>query len=183
MSATPRPDCYSNLEYLGAASAYTEDVYDAISQGPLFGQFAYNEIEALCKFLHCFAAPRGVTLLAEGDEEDYVIVILSGQVEVSKLNHDGVQVSLATVFPGASLGEMSLVDGKERFASCVTACPTDFAVLTRADLNEFLVAYPWLANKLLIRLMQIMAERLRITGSLFVENYHCLAPRALDMSA
>lgn len=182
MSATPRPDCYSNLEYLGAASAYTEDVEDAISQGPLFEHFAHNEIEALCKFMHCFAAPRGTKLLGEGDEGDYFIVILSGAVEVSKLNHDGMRIDLATVFPGASLGEMSLIDGKERFASCVTTCPTDFAVMTRADLNEFLVAYPWLANKLLIRLMQIMAERMRTTGSRLVESCHSQSSCPPDVS-
>ena len=59
MSATPCPDIYSNFEYLGAASAYTDDVYDAIGFAPLFDRFSKNEIAALCQFMHCFAAPRG----------------------------------------------------------------------------------------------------------------------------
>lgn len=170
MSATPRPPCYPDLDYLGAASGYAEEVHEAICQGPLFEPFTRNEIEALCRFMHCFAAPREILLMREGEYGDHFIVILSGEVRVLKRNAEGAQVPLATVCPGASLGEMSLVDGRERFASCITTCPTDFAVMTRADLNEFLVAYPWLANKLLIRLMQIMAGRIRSASAQLVER-------------
>jgi CRP/FNR family transcriptional regulator, cyclic AMP receptor protein len=170
MSATPRPNCYLNLDYLGAASGYAEEVHEAICQGPLFEPFTRNEIEALCKFMHCFVAPREITLMREGEHGDHFIVILSGEVRVVKRNADGTDIPLAMVSPGASLGEMSLVDGRERFASCITTRPTDFAVMTRTDLNEFLVAYPWLANKLLIRLLQILADRLRISGALLVER-------------
>lgn len=165
MSATPRPPCYGDLDYLGAASAYVEEVFEVLSQGVLFEQFARNEIEALCGFMHCFAVPRGATVLHEGQEGDHMVVVLSGEVEVSKRGPDGISVSLATVAPGASLGEMSLFDGKKRFATCVATRPTDFAVMTRDDFNEFLSSYPWLANKLLIRLMQIMSERVRLTGT------------------
>lgn len=172
MSATPCPDIYSNFEYLGAASAYTDDVYDAIGEAPLFDRFSKNEIAALCQFMHCFAAPRGGTLLAEGDEGDYALIVLSGSVDVRKLSPEGELVTIANVCCGSSLGEMSLIDGERRFASCVATEPTDFAVFTRADLNEMLLRHPRLANKFLIKLMQILVGRLRTTGNLLLSNYH-----------
>ena len=171
MSATPCPPIYGDLSYLGAASGYVDDVYDAISGGPLFDHFSRNEIEALCQFMHCFAASRGSVLLNEGEEGDYVLIVLSGKVDVRKLNPKGEAVSMAMACGGTSLGEMSLIDGERRFASCVAMEPTDIAVLTRADLNEMLVIHPRLANKLLIKLMQILVGRLRDTGNMLLSNY------------
>lgn len=172
MSATPCPDIYSNFEYLGAASAYTDDVYDAIGFAPLFDRFSKSEIAALCQFMHCFAAPRDGILLAEGDGGDYALIILSGNVAVRKRSPEGELVTIANISRGSSLGEMSLIDGERRFASCIATEPTDFAVFTRHDLNEMLLGHPRLANKLLIRLMQILVGRLRTTGNLLLSNYH-----------
>jgi CRP-like cAMP-binding protein len=171
MSATPCPNIYSNFEYLGAASAYTDDVYEAIGFAPLFDRFSKSEIAALCQFMHCFVAPRGGELLTEGDEGDYALIILSGNVDVRKVSPEGELVTIANVSRGSSLGEMSLIDGERRFASCVATEPTDFAVFTRADLNELLVRHPRLANKFLIKLMQILVGRLRTTGNLLLSNY------------
>jgi CRP-like cAMP-binding protein len=171
MSATPRPNIYSHFDYLGAASAYTEDVYEAIGEAPLFERFSRNEVAALCQFMHCFTAPRGGILLAEGDEGEHALIILSGSVDVRKLSPEGRSVTIANVCCGSSLGEMSLIDGERRFASCVATEPTDFAVFTRHDLNEMLVMHPRLANKFLIKLMQILVGRLRTTGNLLLANY------------
>lgn len=171
MSATLRPNIYANFDYLGPASAYIEDVYEALGEAPLFDRFSRNEVAALCQFMHCFVAPRGGILLAEGDEGDYALIILSGNVDVRKLSQQGELVSIANVGRGSSLGEMSLIDGERRFASCVATVPTDFAVFTRADLNEMMVIHPRLANKFFIKLMQILVGRLRTTGNLLLTNY------------
>jgi len=180
MSATPRPDIYANFDYLGAASAYTEDVYEALGDAPLFERFSRNEVAALCEFMHCFVAPRGGTLLAEGDEGDYALIILSGNVDVRKLSEQGELVTIANVSCGSALGEMSLIDGERRFASCVATEPTDFAVFTRADLNEMMVIHPRLANKFLIKLMQILVGRLRTTGNLLLANYFNVMKEQLE---
>lgn len=171
MSATPRPPLYADLDYLGAASGYADEVYEVISKGPLFEEFTHQEIEALCQFMHCFAAPRDAVLLQEGDAGDFMLIILSGSADVHKMNPQGQSMDIATVGPGTSLGEMSLSDGERRFASCITTEPTDFAVMTRADLNEVLVMHPRLANKLLIKIMQILVCRLRHTGNRLLSNY------------
>lgn len=164
MSATPRPPLYRNLSYLGGAGAYAEEVWEVIKQGPLFGGFSRPEVDLLCQFMHCFAAPREAVLLKEGEDGDYVLIVLSGKVAVRKQGPKSEAITIATAGPGSSLGEMSLVDGERRSASCVATEPVDFAVMTRADLNELMVAHPRLANKFLIKLLQILVERLRDTS-------------------
>jgi CRP/FNR family transcriptional regulator, cyclic AMP receptor protein len=153
---------YASMEYLGPASGYMAEIMEIIDRVILFEDFSVSEIEALCGYLHCYGAPRGVCLLNEQDQGDYLLIVFTGSVVVSRRADAGSGAKiLATVGPGASLGEMSMIDGQPRFASCVTARPTDFAVLSRHDLNQVLVDRPRLGSKFLLILLQLMTRRLR----------------------
>ncbi len=112
--------------------------------------------------MQCYAAPRDFKLISEGDAGDFLLLILTGSVEVTKQNDDGVVV-IANVGVGSTLGEMSMIDGNVRFASCTTLVPTDFAVLTRDSFNNVLIQMPRLGNKLLLTLLQTTTSRLRET--------------------
>lgn len=153
---------YAAMEYLGPASGYCTEVMEIIDRLVLFEDLGLAEVEALCGYMHCYGAPRGATLLNEQDQGDFLLIVLTGSVVVSRRADAaaGAKV-LATVGPGASLGEMSMIDGQPRFASCITARPTDFAVLSRHDLNQVLVERPRLGSKFLLILLQLMTRRLR----------------------
>jgi CRP/FNR family cyclic AMP-dependent transcriptional regulator len=159
MELNYRTSC-SPLEDLGPASSYVDEIMAIIDRLPLFEDMTPHEVIALCQHMHCYGAPRGINLVREGDTGDYLMVILTGSVVVSKAEQCGAKV-YATVGPGACLGEMSMIDGEPRFASCITARPTDFAVLSRNDLNRILVDFPRLGNKFLLLLLQMMTRRLR----------------------
>jgi len=171
MSMTPRPNLYSELNYLGGAGAYVEEVYQVIKDVPLFEKFSHQEIEVLCEYMHCFASSRETVLLREGDEGDHLLLIITGRVAVRKNDPRRATPVIAMAGSGSTLGEMSLIDGAPRFADCITAEPTDFAVLTRSDLNEMLMNHPRLANKFLIKLLQIMVARLRVTNDSIQAEY------------
>lgn len=166
----PRPDIYPDFEHLGSASAYAEEVFEVLSHEALFEDFNHAEIEVLCQFMQCFAAPRGGALLEEDREGDFLLITLTGKVIVRKIAASGQPVSMAEIGPGGIIGEMSLIDGQRRFASCVALEPVDFAVMTRADLNEILVMHPRLANKFLIKILEIMVNRMRDTGLRAINN-------------
>lgn len=163
MTATPRPYLYQDLKYLGGAEAFAEKIYKVIGQSSLYERISLYDCELLCQFMHCFSAPSDAVLLSEGIEGDHLMVILSGQVQVVKHDPSGQPVSLARVGPGSILGEMSLIDGEHRFASCIARGPVQFAILTRFDLAEILSAHPRLGNKLLIWILQITISRVRDT--------------------
>lgn len=164
MSETAAQQLYQDIDYLGSASTFTGEMLDTLNKGTLFDEFYHYEIEELCQFMHCFSAPAGTVLLKEGEEGDHLIVIMAGQVQVRKFDLTGLVQGIAMVGPGSILGEMSLIDGEHRFASCIAAEPTLFAVLSRTDLNEIMALHPRLANKFLIMLLQMMVGRLRDTG-------------------
>jgi CRP-like cAMP-binding protein len=165
MSTGSHPFLYRDIEYLGGASGFVDEVLEAINKEVLFDEFYHYEIDELCQFMHCFSAPGGTVLLQEGEEGDHLIIVLSGQVIVRKTDMGGTVHSLAMVGPGSILGEMSLIDGERRFASCIAAEATRFAVLSKSDLNEIMALHSRLANKFLTMLLQIMVSRLRDMGT------------------
>ena len=158
------PLLYPNLESLGRASAFVDEIIDIIDFVPLFQGFDRDEIELLAGFMPCYGAPSGETLLREGEPGDFMLLLLTGQVEVRKRDATGKDRRITIVTAGTTLGEMSLVDGEARFASCITSLPVDFAVLRRADLNRLLEQAPRLCCKLSLMLLQLMTRRLRETS-------------------
>ncbi|HEY3301822.1 MAG TPA: cyclic nucleotide-binding domain-containing protein [Methylophilaceae bacterium] len=154
---------YSDIENLGMADKFVDDILEIINHIKLFEGFSVDEVRVLCHYMQCYAAPRGYSLLREGVEGDYLLLLLSGGVEVRKRVSDTEDKIIAEIGIGATLGEMSMIDGDIRFASCITTVPTDFAVFTRDALNDILVQMPRLGNKFLLVLLQLMTYRLRDT--------------------
>ena len=149
------------LEPLGSASGYAEEIRPILSSLALFEGFSESECASIFDYMACYGAASNTTILQEGDVGDFLIMVLTGRMDVLKADATGESKVVAHILPGGILGEMSLIDGQHRFATCLTREPTDFAVLSRQALNEILVDNPRLGNKLLLILLQLMAQRLR----------------------
>ena len=70
---------------------------------------------------------------------------------------------------GAVLGEMSMFDGEPRYASCWALSEVEAAVLDRAAVARLIQARPEIGAKLLVKLTQLLAQRLRNTSSQLVK--------------
>lgn len=152
---------FPNLEHLGCATNFISEIQEIIKVMPLFENFTPQEYQLLCGYMECFATPGNANILTEDTVGDFMLLVLTGRVNVVKSCGPDERKVVAQVGPGCFLGEMSLVDGQRRFASCVTIDPTDFAVLTRQSLNDILDAHPRLGAKLLLLLLQLTTGRLR----------------------
>jgi CRP-like cAMP-binding protein len=107
-------------------------------------------------------------IIDEGEIGDFMIVVISGSIDVQRKDRAGLPSRIAVVQAGHALGEMSMLDGEPRFASCVTVESTCFAVLTRQSLSEVIRVKPGLGAKLLVKLVHILSQRLRNTSTKLV---------------
>jgi len=154
---------FGGLDDLGSADGYLDEILEIRDRIRLFAGCSEDEIRQICRYLHCFAVPRNHQLVEAGKGGNFLLLLLTGAAETRK-NMPGIgSEKLADVVPGTTLGETSLVDGQPHPVSCVTTLPTDFAVLTREALNSLMLQHPRLANKLLLTLLAMLAERLRET--------------------
>jgi CRP-like cAMP-binding protein len=159
---------YADIEYLGNAEGFLDDILENIDEIKLFEGFNTDEIKVLSHHMQCYAAPRDYSLIEEGGEGNFLLLVLTGSVNIVKIVPGHGVKQIAEVGTGVTLGELSLIDGRPRFATCITSAPTDFAVLTRDSLNELLIHYPRLANKFLLVLLKIMTIRMRETSDRFL---------------
>lgn len=120
------------------------------------------------QMLRLRAAP-GTVLIREGDVGDWMLLILEGTVDVTKTAENAVPSRLAVITPGAAVGEMSMLDAAPRYASCTAIDPVEAALLTRATIAGLIKDHPAIGAKLLVKLTQLLAQRLRNTSNQVVK--------------
>lgn len=152
-----------DFEPLGGASGFVTEIHQVVKELSIFESFTLADHRLLCDYMVCFGTGKDVTLLSEGTTGDFLVIILTGEVAVIKESDETGKRLVVRVGPGGVLGEMSLIDGQPRSASCLTTQPTDFAVLTRHKLNAILAEHPPLGTKVLLLLLQLLTSRLRDT--------------------
>lgn len=88
--------------------------------------------------------PAGTPLVKEGEEGDAFFVIIDGTASVRR--EDQV---LTDVGPGASFGELALLDGEPRSASVIATADVSVAVLGVRMFRTLLREFPEMAIQLM----------------------------------
>jgi len=156
------------LRPVGRASEFADQIHGLMAQTPLFSGLDIHETRKLGGFMYVYEAPPGVTIINEGEAGDFMMLLMQGMVDVLRRNRYNYPSRIAVAHSGHSLGEMSMFDGEPRFASCVTLENSRIAVLTRDSLMLVLGEEPKLGNKILLKLVQLLSERLRQTSAKLV---------------
>ena len=119
--------------------------------------------------MNVYQVDKGKTVIQEGDPGDYMLLVIHGRVEVYKKDYLGIQQPMATAGPGMAVGEMSMIDGESRFATCIAMDATTFAVLSRDNMVTLILDGPALGAKVLIKLITLLSQRLRQTSAKLLE--------------
>jgi len=159
-----RPPQLEHLEFLGDATKFAARIQGLIPKCTLLENFSHAEVSSLANFMDVYRAEAGMEIIGEGDGGDLMLMLIEGKVKVFKRDRWNTPQLLATVDGGHTLGEMSMIDGEARFATCVAAATTLFAVLTREALARIIVEQPLLGAKILMELVLMLSQRLRATS-------------------
>jgi len=154
----------AHLEALGDAARFAEQMRALIPKCRLLENFSDAEVRLLAHFMVVYKAEPGVEIIREGDGGDFMLMVLEGEVEVHKRDRWNTPQLLATVEAGRTLGEMSMIDGQARFATCIATAPVVIAVLDRENLARIIVEQPLLGAKILMELVLMLSQRLRATS-------------------
>jgi CRP-like cAMP-binding protein len=159
-----RPSQLAHLEPLGDATQFAAQLHALIPRCTLLENFAPAEVRLLAHFMDVYRAEPGVEIIREGDGGDFMLMIIEGKIEVHKRDRWNTPQLLAIVEPGRTLGEMSMIDGEARFATCIAVEPAVIAVLDRESLARIIVEQPLLGAKILMELVLMLSQRLRATS-------------------
>jgi CRP/FNR family cyclic AMP-dependent transcriptional regulator len=92
---------------------------------------------------------RGETVFVEGDPGDCLFAVASGLVKVFVSSARGEELVLATLQPGETFGELSLLDGSGRSASAEAVEASRLLVVDRRNFVDLLRSRPELIDRLL----------------------------------
>ena len=159
----------ANLEALGDAVPFVGRIREIIEVIQLFEDFEPEELGDLARYMRCYRAPAGTEVIREGDEGDFMLLVLDGGLEIVKKDVRGLPQVMGSAGPGKTLGEMSLIDGAPRFASCVAVEAVEFAVLDRESLSRIIAEEPKVGVKLLMELLMLLNQRLRNVSKQLME--------------
>ena len=130
-------------------------------------QLSEAEALAVVGFMQPRLFPRGATIIRQGEADDtgFMVLVLGGEITVERLQPSrSAPVTLSVLGPGSLIGEMSLVDGEARSASCTASSEVRCAVLTREALAALIAEQPATGAKLMTAVASRLAERLRESG-------------------
>ncbi len=150
---------------------------ELLVESALLRDFTPAEAELLGSHMLRLGAQPGQLLIAEGEASDWMMILLRGTVDIGKRKvgaevdqeDAGSTTRLAVLREGAVIGEMSMLDGEPRYASVWALSEVEAAVLTRPSVARLINAHPALGAKLLVKLTQQLAQRLRNTSNQLVK--------------
>ncbi|MBS1218971.1 MAG: cyclic nucleotide-binding protein [Proteobacteria bacterium] len=153
------------LERVGAGTAIAGEIFGLVGKSPFFAEFSQEDISILAGYLDVYRAQPGEIIIREGDDGDFMMLIVDGEIDILKKTYRAEQQHMTSAGPGMTLGEMSMIDGEPRFATCIASQPTTFAVLTRDNMAKIILDYPGLGSKILIKMVTMLSLRLRQTSA------------------
>ena len=127
-------------------------------------QLTKDEARVVVRYMRPRKIAEGTVFIREGDtlETGFMALILEGEVTVESIVVSRTDPITVTVQgPGSMHGDLGLIDGLPRSASCTASTDLLCAILTRENMLELLQNTPEICAKLLIVISMRMGERLR----------------------
>ena len=130
-------------------------------------QLTAEEARVVVGYMEPRRIPADTLFIKAGDTADtaYMLLLLEGEVIVENIPLSQDMPETVTVLgPGSLIGELSLIDGLARTASCIATTDLRCAVLSRQALEQLSSDDPRTATKLMFAVALRVAGRLRDTS-------------------
>lgn len=172
----------AGLQVVGHCERLARYGPDLLEHSPLLEEFTPAEADVLAASMLLVRAAPGQVLIREGDAGDWMMLILKGTVDVTKrielragdadapsgaANHAepeaaaSTQSRVAVLQRGAAIGEMSMLDSGLRYTTCTAIEAVEAGVLGSHAIGLLIRDHPGVGAKLLVKITQLMAQRLR----------------------
>jgi len=145
-----------------AADQSSDTLVGFLKQTYLFEDLNHGELTRLARIVHERTYRDGEYISEQGKPGAALFVLRNGVVEIARRKRNGEELPLATLEPPASFEELAAMGEVVRWSSVRARGPVSLVALGRSDLEALGGNFPHLANKILMRLVQITAARVQM---------------------
>ncbi len=159
------------------------DTQELVSGHFLLNQLEPDELDKLMTFARMERYGANEVIFRKGDPGHSMMMVVQGRIKISSSSAEGKEVVLTVLVTGEFLGEMAILERKDRSADATALEPSELLVLQRRDFIPFLERNP----KVCIRMLCVLSDRLRRTSELvedrtFLSLSSRLAKALLDLA-
>jgi CRP/FNR family transcriptional regulator len=123
----------------------------------LFSSLADKELQQIRTHIILRDFKKNQTILHEEETSEFMYIIISGKVKISRVGRDGKEAILSMHGSGEFFGELSLIDGRTSPASVLAVENSNVAIISRDHFYSLL----YTQRKVLENLLKILCSRLR----------------------
>jgi CRP/FNR family cyclic AMP-dependent transcriptional regulator len=158
-----------SMRLLGSGASFRSDLLAMLENIDLLSDLSWRETEQLAGYMQAYQADPGCVIFREGETGDYLCLLVQGRVSICKQSDVGGPASVSMEGRGRSIGEMALVDGEPRSATCQAVEASTLLLLNRDAFLRLSEAHPLLGFKLVLRIARLMSRRLRSASGKLVD--------------
>jgi CRP/FNR family transcriptional regulator, cyclic AMP receptor protein len=138
-------------------------IEEVLSKVPAFTNLAPRELKEVAAIVHKREYRTGEPVFYQGDPGLGMYIVKDGEVSIMIQGKDSNERELAVFSDGDFFGELALLDESPRSANAV--CKTECTLIGffRPDLFELIEKNTTLGIKIVLKLAEIVAQRLRHT--------------------
>jgi CRP-like cAMP-binding protein len=136
----------------------------------LFRSYSPRELEVVAGMVEIRSIRAGERIFVEGDAADWLAFVIEGKFSITKQGAHQQPITVSREYRSRILGEMAVIDGEPRSATCTSASNARLAVLRASDFELLGEDYPRVGFRLLRDVAKIISARLRSTSGRLVDS-------------
>lgn len=146
-----------------AMTAQERAAHQLVTPGALV-QLSLADAREVVRYMQPRRVTAGTVIFQSGEatDVDHMLLVIDGDVTVeSQASPTSEGMVVSVMGPGSLIGEMGLIDGEPRSATCTAATDLGVGLLSRAALTQLIQAQPDVAARLLLAISKRIADHLR----------------------
>lgn len=151
-------------------SAMLNEISDMLLNSALLSSLPPAETKSAARYFSINQFDAHQIIFKEGDIGHFFCIIIEGIVSVRKTNQDGESIELATLPKGRTIGEMAVLDGERRSATCLAATDCTLLLLSKEALDKMIEDAPKVSAKVIRAIAISLSRRLRMADGKLVDT-------------
>ena len=140
---------------------FTQEDLDVFSSAYLFRDLEPEELDLFINNTQYAEHVPNSVIIREDEQGEYLYLILSGKVRVTKRTYEGIEQILGILETGDFFGEMVLLDRRSRSASVYAHTRVELARIQHSKVASILNDNPRIGLKVLRAFSEVISLRLR----------------------
>lgn len=151
-------------------SALLEEISSMLLDSDLFSHLSPAELRAAAHYFGVNKIAEDEVVFNEGDIGSFMCIVHSGSIAVIKANQNEDLVEMVKLGHGRAFGEMAVLDGERRSATCRAAEDSILLTLSKEALDKMLEEHPRIAARVIRAIAVSLSRRLRMAVGQLVDH-------------